>query len=32
LSYIPDPKRLAKRLNAMMEKTWESVSKAKAEA
>ena len=30
LSYIPDPKRLTKRLNAMMEKTWESVSKAGA--
>ena len=30
LSYIPDPKRLAKRLNAMMEKTWENVNKAGA--
>ena len=28
LSYIPDPKRLAKRLNIMMEKSWESVNKA----
>jgi hypothetical protein len=30
LSYIPDPKRLAKKLNSMMEKWWENVSKAGA--
>jgi len=30
LSYIPDPKRLAKKLNSMMEKSWENVSKAGA--
>jgi hypothetical protein len=28
LSYIPDPKRLAKKLNSMMEKWWENISKA----
>ena len=28
LSYIPEPKRLAKKLNAMLEKTWENVIKA----
>ena len=27
LSYIPEPKRLAKKLNAMLEKTWENVIK-----
>ena len=30
LSYIPDPKRLAKKLNSMMEKSWENVNKARA--
>jgi len=30
LSYIPEPKRLAKKLNSMLEKTWENVVKAKA--
>lgn len=30
LSYIPDPKRLAKKLNSMMEKWWENVSKVGA--
>ena len=30
LSYIPDPKRLAKKLNSMMEKWWENVNKAEA--
>lgn len=30
LSCIPDPKRLAKRLNIMLEKSWEKVSKAEA--
>ena len=28
LSYVPDPKRLAKKLNSMMEKWWENVNKA----
>ena len=28
LSYIPEPKRLAKKLNMMLEKAWENVSKA----
>ena len=28
LSYIPEPKRLAKKLNAMLEKSWEKVIKA----
>ena len=28
LSYIPEPKRLAKKLNAMLEKSWEKVDKA----
>ena len=30
LSYIPDPKRLAKKLNSMMEKSWENINKARA--
>lgn len=30
LSCIPDPKRLAKKLNSMMEKSWENVNKAGA--
>jgi hypothetical protein len=30
LSYIPDPKRLAKKLNSMMEKWWENLNKAGA--
>jgi hypothetical protein len=30
LSYIPDPKRLAKKLNVMMEKWWEKLNKAEA--
>ena len=30
LSCIPDPKRLAKKLNSMMEKSWENVNKARA--
>ena len=30
LSCIPDPKRLAKKLNSMMEKSWENVNKADA--
>ena len=30
LSYVPDPKRLAKKLNSMMEKWWENVSKVGA--
>ena len=30
LSYVPDPKRLAKKLNSMMEKWWETVNKAEA--
>lgn len=30
LSYIPDPKRLAKKLNAMMDKWWENLNKAEA--
>lgn len=30
LSYIPEPKRLAKKLNAMLEKSWEKVIKAEA--
>ena len=30
LSCIPDPKRLAKRLNTMLEKSWEKVNKAEA--
>ena len=29
LSYIPEPKRLAKKLNSMLEKTWENVVKAR---
>ena len=29
LSYIPEPKRLAKKLNSMLEKTWENVAKAR---
>ena len=28
LSYIPEPKRLAKKLNMMLEKSWENVGKA----
>ncbi len=28
LSYIPEPKRLAKKLNMMLEKAWENASKA----
>ena len=30
LSYIPEPKRLAKKLNKMLEKSWENVGKATA--
>ena len=30
LSYIPEPKRLAKKLNAMLEKSWENVNNATA--
>ena len=30
LSCIPDPKRLAKKLNRMLEKSWEKVNKAEA--
>ena len=30
LSCIPDPKRLAKKLNSMMEKSWENVNTAGA--
>ena len=30
LSYIPEPKRLANKLNTMLEKTWENVIKAGA--
>jgi hypothetical protein len=30
LSYIPEPKRLAKKLNAMLEKSWENVSNVAA--
>lgn len=30
LSYIPEPKRLAKKLNAMLEKSWEKVINAEA--
>lgn len=30
LSYIPEPKRLAKKLNAMLEKSWENVNNVAA--
>ena len=30
LSYIPEPKRLAKKLNMMLEKAWEQISKAES--